>query len=142
MSLTRTLSFITHEAASKAMTAALEAARARNVAVVAAVVDGGGQLVALGRADGAFIASIEIARDKAYTSAVFGAPTDGLAKALSHSQVLVDGIAARPHVVLFGGGLPIIHEGVVIGGIGVSGGSEDDDRVSAAAGLKAIGIEA
>jgi uncharacterized protein GlcG (DUF336 family) len=142
MSLTRSLSFISYEAASQAVAAALAAAKARNVAVVAAVVDGGGQLVALGRADGAFIASIEIARDKAYTAAVFGAPTDGLAKALSHSQVLLDGIARRPHVVLFGGGLPVRHEGVVIGGIGVSGGSEEDDRVCATAGLKAIGIEA
>ncbi|WP_298282584.1 heme-binding protein [Acidocella sp.] len=140
MSLTRPVSFITHEAAAKAVAAALEAARARHVAVVAAVVDGGGHLVALARGDGAFIASIDIARDKAYTAAVFGAPTDGLAEALRHSQVLLDGIASRPHVVLFGGGLPVRHEGLVIGGIGVSGGSEEDDRVCATAGLRAIGI--
>ena len=48
--------------------------------------------------------------------------------------MLHHGIAIRPGVVLFGGGLPIVEDGAVIGAIGVSGGSEDDDRAAAAAG--------
>ncbi|MBB5374288.1 GlcG/HbpS family heme-binding protein [Acidocella aromatica] len=142
MSISRTITSITTEAALTAVQAAQHAAKARGVAVVAAVVDPGGHLVACLRADGAFVASIDIARDKAWTAAIFGASTDGLATALNHSQVLLDGIASREHVVLFGGGMPIIQNGTVIGGIGVSGGSEDDDRVAAAAGLKAIGLAA
>ena len=142
MSISRTITSTTTEAALSAVQAALHAAKARNAPVVAAVVDPGGHLVACLRADGAFVASIDIARDKAWTAAIFGASTDGLATALNHSQVLLDGIAAREHVVLFGGGMPILQNGTVIGGIGVSGGSEDDDRAAAAAGLKALGLTA
>ncbi len=90
------------------------------------------------RADGAFSASLGIARDKAFTAAVFGVSTDALHDALSAREVLRDGIASRPGVVLFGGGVPIVEEGNVIGAIGVSGGSEDDDRACALAGLTAI----
>jgi uncharacterized protein GlcG (DUF336 family) len=140
MSITRTLSTISAEAALKAVLAAQDAAKVRNVPVVATVVDIAGHLVACLRGDGAFIASVDISRDKAWTAAIFGASTDQLHDALSHRQVLLDGIAARPNVVLFGGGLPIKQDGAVIGGIGVSGGSEDDDRICAAAGLAAIGL--
>jgi uncharacterized protein GlcG (DUF336 family) len=122
--------------------AAVAAAAARGVAVVAAVVDPGGHLVASLRGDGAFAASIGIAHDKAWTAAIFKASTEGLAAGLSGNPVLLAGIAARPNVVLFGGGLPMSHEGAVIGGIGVSGGSEDDDRAAAAAGLAALGLSA
>jgi len=142
MSISRTLPTITAEAALKAVIAAQDAAKARNVPVVAVVVDVAGHLMACLRADGAFIASVDIARDKAWTAAIFGASTDQLASALSHSQVLLDGIAARPNVVLFGGGMPIKQDGAVIGGIGVSGGSEDDDRICATAGLTALGLTA
>ena len=72
-----------------------------------------------------------IAKDKAYTAAVFGASTDDLSNALKDNPVLHHGIAIRPGVVLFGGGLPIVEDGAVIGAIGVSGGSEDDDRACA-----------
>ncbi|OYV26704.1 MAG: hypothetical protein B7X08_00940 [Acidocella sp. 20-63-7] len=92
------------------------------------------------RADGAFIASVDIARDKAWTAAIFGLSTDTLCAALAHRAPLREGIALRPGVVLFGGGLPILDSGAVLGGIGVSGGSENDDRACAQAGLAAIGL--
>ena len=92
------------------------------------------------RADRAFAASVEIARDKAWTAAVFGLSTDALGAAVAQPEALRDGIARRPGVVLFGGGLPIIEAGLVIGGIGVSGGAEDDDRAGARAGLAALGL--
>ena len=47
----------------------------------------------------------------------------------------------RPRMVCFGGGLPIRHEGRVIGGIGVSGGSAEQDEACARAGLKALGLD-
>lgn len=131
---------ISSAAALAAVQAAMAHGTARKAAVVAAVVDTGGDLLALLRADGAFSASVDIARDKAYTAAVFGISTDQLAEALAHRDVLRDGIALRPGVILFGGGMPIQIEGRVIGAIGVSGGSEDDDRACAAAGIKALGL--
>jgi uncharacterized protein GlcG (DUF336 family) len=128
---------ISSEAAFKAVEAAVAKGRERGVAIVAAVVDTGGDLMACLRADGAFSASVSIASDKAYTAAVFGASTDDLSNALKGNPVLHHGIAIRPRVVLFGGGLPIVENGAVIGAIGASGGSEDDDRACAAAGATA-----
>ena len=125
-------------AAFRAVEAAVAFASARGKAVVAAAVDASGDLLALLRADGAFTASVVIGRDKAYTAAVFGLSTDDLSKALSANPVVHSGIAARPGVVLFGGGLPIREGGEVIGAIGVSGGSEDDDRQCAEAALRAL----
>ncbi len=90
------------------------------------------------RADGAYVASVAIARDKAYTAAVFGASTDDFGKALSGAELLREGIALRPGVCLFGGGFRVVDDGRVIGGTGVSGGSEDDDRACAKAGLAAL----
>lgn len=127
-------------AALAAAEAAVARGRAMDKAVVSAVVDASGDLVALLRADGAFKASIAIARNKAYTAAVFGASTDDLSAALSANPTLHHGIAIQPGVILFGGGLPIVIDGDVIGGIGVSGGSEDDDRACARAGLAALDL--
>ncbi|MGE4373668.1 MAG: heme-binding protein [Xanthobacter sp.] len=112
----------------------------RKVPVVAAVVDASGDLIALLRGDGAFKASTTIAHDKAHTAAVFGTSTDALNADLKAGSPLHQGIALRPGVVLFGGGFPIVEKGEVIGGIGVSGGSEDDDRACAQAGLAALGL--
>jgi uncharacterized protein GlcG (DUF336 family) len=140
MEIARSRKTIAAAAAYAAVEAAVAHAGAADKAVVAAVVDSSGDLVALLRADGAFKASIGIATDKAYTAAVFGVATDVLSDALSANATLHEGIARRPGVVLFGGGLPIVQHGEVIGGIGVSGGSEDDDRACARAGLAALGL--
>lgn len=129
---------IAAEAAWRAAHAGIAHARARGRSVVVAVADPGGNLVALLRDDMAFPASVGIAADKAYTAAVFGCSTDELAAATADREVLRHGLALRPRVVLFGGGLPVLLYGKVVGGVGVSGGSEDDDRACAAAALAAL----
>ncbi len=129
---------ISSAAALAAVEAAVACGLARGVSVVAAVVDASGDLMACLRANGAFSASVGIAKDKAYTAAVFGASTDDLSTALIGNPVLHHGIAIRPGVVLFGGGLPIVDGVVVVGAIGVSGGAEEDDRVCAKAGAAAL----
>jgi uncharacterized protein GlcG (DUF336 family) len=138
MTISRPLSTITTAAAQRAVAAAISHATGRGAAIVAAVVDQAGDLMACVRADGAFSASVDIARDKARTAAIFSLSTDTLCAALAHNDVLRQGIAQRPGVILFGGGLPISENGQVIGAIGVSGGSEDDDRACAAAGVAAL----
>jgi uncharacterized protein GlcG (DUF336 family) len=140
MQIAKPRDIITSEAALKAVQAAVAQGAAIGKAVVAAVTDPSGDLLALLRADGAFTASVGIARDKAYTAAVFGLPSDVLGKALDANPILREGIALRPNVVLFGGGLPIVTGGAPIGAIGVSGGSEEDDRLCAAAGISALGL--
>ncbi|MCR6628705.1 MAG: heme-binding protein [Magnetospirillum sp.] len=106
----------------------------------AAVVDAGGNLLAFRRADGAFLHSIAIAQDKAYTAAGFGMATTALYEAVKEPAALRDGIMLRERIVLFGGGYPIVVDGEVVGGIGCSGGSEEQDSICAQAGLAAIGL--
>lgn len=131
------------EAASAAVLAAARWAEEAGVRVNIAVVDAGGNLAAFLRMPGAFLHSIDIAIDKAYTAAGFGLPTGAWTEALAtHSPAVRTGIPLRPRMVCFGGGLPILHDGRVIGGIGVSGGSEHEDEVCARAGLTAIGLSA
>ena len=129
------------EAAAAAVTAAVRWAEDAGARVNVAVVDAGGNLAAFLRMPGAFLHSIDIAIDKAYTAAGFGLPTAAWSDALaSHSLAVRDGLPRRPRMVCFGGGLPMRHEGRIIGGIGVSGGSEDQDEACARAGLAAIGF--
>ncbi len=130
------------EAAAAAVAAAAHWADEAGIKVNIAVVDSGGNLAAFLRMPGAFLHSIEIAIDKAYTAAGFGLPTAAWTEALAtHSPAVAIGIPMRPRMVCFGGGLPLKHEGRVIGGIGVSGGSELEDETCARAGLSAIGLK-
>jgi len=128
-------------AAYLAVGAAVQAAQVMGIRINVAVVDAGGNLVAFLRMPGAFLHSIDIAIDKAYTAASFGLPTSQWHAALQqHSEAVREGIVRRPRFVGFGGGLPIVEDGQRIGGIGVSGGSEDQDEACAQAGLAAIGL--
>ncbi len=108
------------------------------------VVDDGGLLVAAGRQDGACKACTQIAQDKAKTAALYAAPTRDFANlSFGENRDGVDaglpGAAFVPGLVAFAGGLPVTSDsGAVIGGIGVSGASEDEDEACAQAGLDAI----
>ncbi|MDD2663882.1 MAG: heme-binding protein [Dechloromonas sp.] len=130
---------ITAEAAAAACTAAVAHATARGWKINVAVVDRGGNLMAFLRMPGAFIHSIDIAIDKAYTAASFGFPTKAWMGAIGHDDGMKFGFSNQPRLIVFGGGLPI-GEGEWIGGIGVSGASESEDEECARAGLAAIGL--
>jgi len=101
-----------------------------------AVVDSGGNLVAFQRMDGAMLASIQIAQHKARAAATFRRPTkqfeDGIQ--LMHLNYLLafDGIIASR------GGIPLIEEGVIIGGIGCSGGTDSQDEIVSKTGAAII----
>jgi uncharacterized protein GlcG (DUF336 family) len=127
--------------ASEAVCAAVAHAASLGIRINVAVVDAGGNLAAFLRMPSAFLHSIDIAIDKAYTAASFGLPTSQWHAALQqHSEAVREGIVRRPRFVSFGGGLPIIEAGQRIGGIGVSGGSEEQDEACAQAGLASIGL--
>ncbi len=110
---------------------ALEIGQPMNIAVV----DGGGNLVAHVRMDGAWIGSIDISIKKAYTSRAFDLATKDLAEQ-SQSGGQFFGIHASNNgkIMIFAGGIPLYSEGQVVGGIGVSGGSGDQDHAVAEAG--------
>ena len=130
-------------AALRAAQAAAQAAEQLGVRVNVAVVDAAGLLAAFVRMPGAPLHSIDIAIDKAYTAASFGLPTGEWHDALAaHSAAVQQGLVLRARFVAFGGGLPIVEGGRLIGGIGVSGGSESQDETCARAGLDAAGLAA
>lgn len=130
-------------AAHQAVGAAVQAAQAMGVRINVAVVDASGVLAAFLRMPGAPLHSVEIAIDKAYTAVSFGLATSQWHGALQqHSPAVRDGIVLRPRFVAFGGGLPLLENGQRIGGIGVSGGSEQEDETCARAGLAALGLTA
>lgn len=108
-----------------------------NMPMVIAVVDAGGNLVAQQRMDGALLVSVDISRNKAYSAVAVKMPTHELAGAAQPGQPLF-GIHSTDggRIVIFGGGFPLLSKDVLIGGIGVSGGSVEDDMACAEAALK------
>tara|TARA_R110001583_G_scaffold168885_2_gene321755 strand:- start:6011 stop:6448 length:438 start_codon:yes stop_codon:yes gene_type:complete len=132
---------ISAEGAAAAIQAAVAHAAALGIRINVAVTDSAGLLMAFLRMPGAFLHSVEIAIDKAYTAAGFGFPTSQWREILAGNEALRIGLPLRPRLVVFGGGLPIREDEVLIGGIGVSGGSAEQDEECARAGLKAIGLE-
>src|SRR5688500_8906228 len=104
-----------------------------------AVADAGGTLVAHVRMDNAWIGSIDISIKKAFTSRAFDIATKDLA---THSQSggQFFGIHASNdgRIMIFAGGIPLKKDGTVVGAIGVSGGSGDQDHAVAEAGSKAL----
>jgi uncharacterized protein GlcG (DUF336 family) len=99
-----------------------------------AVVDVGGGLIAHVRMDGAWLGSVEIAIDKAWTARAFDSATDDLAQ-ITQSGQSGFGLNTTNHsrVVIFGGGIPIVVDGAVIGAVGASGGSVEQDNLVARA---------
>ncbi len=142
MKTTLQQSNIALEAALAAAQAAVAKAESLGVKINVGVVDVGGLLTAFLRMPGAFIQSIDIAIDKAYTAAGFGFPTADWMKVAGEDEGLKLGFSARPRMAVFGGGLPIRIDGELVGGIGVSGASAEQDEACARAGLEAIGADA
>ena len=116
--------------------AAVAEATRRNWKMNVAVADSGGNLVAFQRMDGAMLAAIQIAEHKARAAATFRRPTkifeDGIQ--LMHLNYLLafDGVIASR------GGIPLIDQGVIIGAIGCSGGTDSQDEVVSEAGAAVI----
>ncbi len=105
-----------------------EKAKALGVPVVLAITDAVGGLMLMHRMDDSLPASVDIAINKAYSAAAFRMPTHELGALAQPGQALY-GVQAtnQGRVVLFGGGYPCRQEGRVLGAIGVSGGTVEQD---------------
>lgn len=124
---------ITLEAARKILEAGIRDAQGRNLAMAVAVVDTAGNLVAFGRVDGTQTGSLGVAIDKAKTAVAFRRPT----------KVFEDAVAAGRNAILalgvmpIEGGLLILGDGNrIVGAVGVSGGTAQEDGQVAAASLR------
>lgn len=104
-----------------------------------AVVDAGGNLVSHVRMDNAWIGSIDISINKAFTSRAFDISTKDLGKnSQSGDQFFGIHVSNHGRVMIFAGGIPLKSDGKVVGAIGVSGGSGDQDHSVAEAGAAAF----
>jgi uncharacterized protein GlcG (DUF336 family) len=124
------------ETALKLIASARKKAEEIGVPMVIAVVDAGGNPIALQRMDNALLVSINIATNKAYTAVAVKVPTHELAKVAQPGGPLF-GINTTDgcRVVIFGGGYPLKRGDEIVGGIGVSGGSVEEDMACAEAAL-------
>ena len=129
------------ELAERAVAAAQKKAVELNTQMCIAVVDSGSNLKAFARMDDAWVGSIDIAIKKAKTACLFGMPTGQIGK-LSQPAAPLYGIEhSNDGLITFPGGLPIVdQDGVLIGGIGVSGSSVENDHLVALAGVQLIGV--
>jgi Uncharacterized protein, possibly involved in utilization of glycolate and propanediol len=136
----RTQHTITYAGARAAVDAALERAAEIGVAVNVAVTDPSGALIAFARMDGAPLLSSGIAQDKAWTVSAFnGIATHEFFGLIENEAALREGIVHRDRLVVFGGGVPIRLDDILVGAVGVSGGTAEQDREIAEAGAAALG---
>ena len=133
---------LTLNAAKKIAAAAEVEAKKRGAMVVIGVVDDGGHLLLLERLDDTQVASVEVGIGKARTAAIFRRPSKVFEDQVREGRVAA---LALPGATPLQGGVPIVFEGKVIGAIGVSGNTpqEDEDiaKVGAASAVAAIAVK-
>ncbi len=133
---TRTLSY---EAAAALVAHAVAHARANGWRVAVAVVDPSGHVLASGRMDGAPPPILDFATDKAFT-ATLGKTSLAFGERMAQLKSLELGLATRPRLLVWEGGLPERESGLLVGAIGVSGASGHEDAACARAALAALGL--
>lgn len=129
---------LTHETGARIVSAALGQADRIGSPSCVAIVDAGGALVAFGRQDGAILAAVEVSQAKAYTAVALAMPTADLAGAVQPGGPFygLTSSNGRPYIP-FGGGIPLLVDGVLVGAVGAAGGTPDQDVDVAAAGVAA-----
>ena len=139
----RSYDSLTLDDAKRMLSAAEAKAASFGIAYNIAVVDAGGHLIAFIRQDGALIGSIDLAIDKAVTARIFDKATSDLAN-LAQSGKPLFGIqeSNAGKVVIFGGGIPVVVDGSIVGAVGTSAGTVEQDIAVAEAAIAALGRSA
>jgi uncharacterized protein GlcG (DUF336 family) len=132
---------VTQQSALAAIEAARKKALKLETQMCIAVVDSGANLKAFLRMDDAWVGSIDIAIKKAKTAVFFGMPTGEIGKLSQPGKPLYAIEHSNDGLITFPGGLPIVDEdGVLVGAIGVSGSTVENDHAVAQAGVKVVGV--
>ena len=126
-------------AAQRIIDAGIAEATRMGIAACIAVVDESGILRAFHRMDGAALVTVSSSQDKAFTAVGFGIPSHAWYPMIKDDPALLHGVpSAIERIVIFGGGVPITVDGQLVGGVGVGGGSHDQDRQIAEASLAVL----
>ncbi len=123
------------------LTAARAAADAAGVPMTFAVMDPGGHLLSLHRMDGAPWVTADVAQGKAWTSAAYGVPSAAQKEKMTAMPVFSTAITAMTHgrFTPQTGAVPVYRDGVLLGGLGASGGTGDQDEAACVAAVQAAG---
>lgn len=132
----KTKTAITIEDAKRIAAAAVAKAEANQWQVVIAILDDGANLLYFERMDGAKLGSIATAIEKARTAVLFGRPTKALEDIIAAGR---NAMLNLPAATPIQGGLPLLHDGQIVGGIGVSGVTSPQDEEIARAGCDVLG---
>jgi uncharacterized protein GlcG (DUF336 family) len=128
---------ITLDMALEIIAAARDEANNLGVPMVISVVDQGGNLVASQRMDDALLVSVDVSLNKAYTAVAVKVSTQDLAVAAAPGAELFGlHVADNSRIVIFGGGIPLVADGKVVGGVGISGGNVEQDVTCAKAAVE------
>src|SRR5262245_34155370 len=135
----RTYTTLTLQDAKQMLSAAEAKAAGLGIPYCVAVVDAGGHLLAFLRQDGALIGSVDLAIGKAATARIFDKTTSNLAT-LAQSGDPLFGIqeSNAGKVVIFGGGIPVVLDEMIVGAVGASAGTVDQDIAVAEAAIAAL----
>ncbi|MBA2408469.1 MAG: heme-binding protein [Gammaproteobacteria bacterium] len=132
---------IDFDKAKEAIEAAGKKAEEIDTKMCIAVVDSGGNLKAFARMDDAWVGSIDVAIKKAKTALFFAMPTGQIGELAQPGASLYGIEHTNDGLVTFPGGLPIVDkDGILVGGIGVSGSSVENDQIVAKAGVDKLGV--
>jgi uncharacterized protein GlcG (DUF336 family) len=134
-----TMTAVTLEDANRVTAAAQAKASELGIGVTVTILDGGGHVRTQSRMDAARFGTLTVSATKAFTAAAFGLPTEVLSGLVQPGAPLFGfADAAGGRIAAFGGGAPLVRGEEVVGAIGVSGGSVDQDQDIAAAGAAAL----
>ncbi|MCX7985207.1 MAG: heme-binding protein [Bacteroidetes bacterium] len=125
-----TLDIVKHVAA-----AAENEARANNLSMAIAILDDGGHLLYFSRMDNVQLGSIDVALEKARTALYFKRPTKSYQDRVANGELF---LLKVPNIIPVEGGLPLIYNNQVLGSIGISGGTPQQDGLVAQAAVKAF----
>ena len=121
------LSSLSTKAARDILASVIGEAEALKLSVAVVVTDLHGHIVASARMDGVSPTVLGFAEDKAYTSSNMKRSTEAFAERMASSDSLKMGLSTRPRLLVWGGGLPIFYEKLLVGGLGISGAKDHED---------------
>ena len=116
-------------------------ALSRDLSLAIAVVDDGGHVVASQRMDGVALGAMKLAVGKAYTSVLWGAPTGDFMKSTQPGGDDWGWNSTDAQIVVYAGGLPLLVDGELVGGVGASGASAADDAECVSAAVRSLSFD-
>lgn len=116
-------------------------AETRSLALAMCVVDAGGHVIAEQRMDGAALGALRLAEGKAYTAVLWGTRTGDFTESTQPGGADWGWNTTDPGVVVYAGGIPLLADGALVGGLGASGGLADEDEACVLAAARALGFD-